>query len=200
MEPTVPYRPATLAFNAPDRVANWRPLVQWILAIPHFLILYGLRVLSEAIAVISWFAILFTGSLPEGLANIQMMYTRYEIRTYTYVAFMREEYPPFNFGTSASDGGEDPRTRVDFAPTLTDRNRLTVAFRIILVIPHVIVLAFLGIAAAIVTLIAFFAVLFTGRWPEGMRSFVLDVLGWYLRVATYFLLLTDEYPPFTLAR
>jgi len=129
-----------------------------------------------------------------------MMYTRYEIRTYTYVAFMREEYPPFNFGTTASDGGEDPRTRVDFAPTLTDRNRLTVAFRIILVIPHVIVLAFLGIAAAIVTLIAFFAVLFTGRWPEGMRSFVLDVLGWYLRVATYFLLLTDEYPPFTLAR
>jgi len=200
MEPTVPYRPATLAFNAPERVANWRPLVQWILAIPHFLILYGLRVLSEAIAFISWFAIVFTGSLPEGLANIQMMYTRYEIRTYTYVAFMREEYPPFNFGTTASDGGEDPRTRVDFAPTLTDRNRLTVAFRIILVIPHVIVLAFLGIAAAIVTLIAFFAVLFTGRWPEGMRSFVLDVLGWYLRVATYFLLLTDEYPPFTLAR
>jgi len=200
MEPAVPYRPATLAFNAPDHVANWRPLVQWILAIPHFLILYGLRVLSEAIAFISWFAIVFTGSLPEGLANIQMMYTRYEIRTYTYVAFMREEYPPFNFATTASDGGEDPRTRVDFAPTLTDRNRLTVAFRIILVIPHVIVLAFLGIAAAIVTLIAFFAVLFTGRWPEGMRSFVLDVLGWYLRVATYFLLLTDEYPPFTLAR
>lgn len=200
MEPTVPYRPATFTIDAPEKVANWRPLVQWILAIPHFLILYGLRVLSEAIALISWFAILFTGSLPEGLANIQMMYTRYEIRTYTYVAFMREEYPPFNFGTTASDGGEDPRTRVDFAPTLTDRNRLTVAFRIILVIPHVIVLAFLGIAAAIVTLIAFFAVLFTGRWPEGMRSFVLDVLGWYLRVATYFLLLTDEYPPFTLAR
>ena len=42
----------------------------------------------------------------------------------------------------------------------------------------------------------FFAVLFTGRWPEGMRSFVLNVLRWYLRVSTYFLLLTDEYPPF----
>ena len=75
-------------------------------------------------------------------------------------------------------------------------NRLTVAFRIILVIPQVIVLLFLGIAASFVVLIALFAVLFTGRWPEGMRSFVLNVLRWYLRVSTYFLLLTDEYPPF----
>ena len=69
-----------------------------------------------------------------------------------------------------------------------------------LAIPHYVVLVFLWLAFAVSTVIAFFAVLFTGRWPEGMRSFVLDVLGWYLRVATYFLLLTDEYPPFTLAR
>jgi hypothetical protein len=47
-----------------------------------------------------------------------------------------------------------------------------------------------------VLLIALFAVLFTGRWPEGMRDFVLNVYRWYLRVSNYFLLLTDEYPPF----
>jgi Domain of unknown function (DUF4389) len=200
MESTTPRRPATFSFDAPDHVANWRPLVNWILALPHYVILYGLRILSEGVAFISWFAIVFTGSLPEGLANIQMMYTRYELRTYTFSAFMREEYPPFAFGMTAVDGGEDPRVRVDFAPQLTGRNRVTVGFRIILVIPHLIVLALLGIAAAVVTLIAFFAVLFTGRWPEGMRSFVLDVLRWYLRVQTYFLLLTDEYPPFALAQ
>jgi hypothetical protein len=196
MEPAIPARPATFTFDPPDHVANWRPLVNWLLALPHYLILYGLRVLSEAIAVISWFAIVFTGSLPEGLASIQMLYMRYELRTYTFAAFLREEYPPFAFGTTASDAGEDPRIRVDFVPRLTERNRLTVAFRIILVIPQVIVLAFLGIAASFVVLIALFAVLFTGRWPEGMRSFVLNVLRWYLRVSTYFLLLTDEYPPF----
>jgi Domain of unknown function (DUF4389) len=196
MEPAIPRRPATLTFDPPEHVANWRPLVNWLLALPHYLILYGLRILSEAIAFISWFAIVFTGSLPEGLANIQMMYMRYELRTYTFSAFLREEYPPFAFGTTASDAGEDPRVRVDFAPRLTERNRLTVAFRIILVIPQLIVLAVLGIAASVVLLIALFAVLFTGRWPEGMRSFVLNVYRWYLRVSTYFLLLTDEYPPF----
>jgi len=196
MQPAVPSQPVTFTFDPPDRVANWRPLVNWILALPHYLILYGLRILSEAIALISWFAIVFTGSLPEALAGIQMMYMRYEVRTYTFAAFLREDYPPFAFGTVASDGGEDPRLRVDFVPRLAERNRLTVAFRIILVIPQVIVLLFLGIAASVVLLIALFAVLFTGRWPEGMRDFVLNVYRWYLRVSTYFLLLTDEYPPF----
>jgi hypothetical protein len=196
MQPAVPGQPVTLAFDPPDRVANWRPLVNWLLAIPHFVILYGLRILSQVVGIISWFAIVFTGSLPEGLANIQMMYMRYEMRVYTYVLFMREEYPPFAFGTTANDGGEDPRVRVDFVPRLTDRNRLTVGFRIILVIPQLVVLVVLGFAASFVALIAFFAVLFTGRWPEGMRSFVVGVYRWYLRVSTYFLMLTDEYPPF----
>ena len=89
-------------------------------------------------------------------------------------------------------------SRSTSGPELTDRNRVTVGFRLILVIPHVIVLVLLGIAAAVVVLIAFFAVLFTGRWPEGLREFVLNVQRWYLRVQTYFLLLTDEYPPFQL--
>jgi len=171
-------------------------LVNWILAVPHFIILYGLQVLAQVIALVSWFAIVFTGALPEGLANIQMMYLRYEVRTYTFAAFMREDYPPFAFGTTASDGGEDPQLRVEFVPRFAERNRLTVAFRIILVIPQLIVLTFLAIAASIVVLIAFFAVLFTGHWPPGMRSFVLNVYRWYLRVQAYFLLLTDEYPPF----
>ena len=196
MEPAIPSRPATFTFDPPDHVANWRPLVNWLLALPHYLILYGLRILSEAIAFISWFAIVFTGSMPEGLANIQMMYMRYELRTYTFAAFLREEYPPFAFGTTASDAGEDPRLRVDFAPRLTERNRLTTAFRIILVIPHVIFLAFLFLAAAVSVLIALFAVLFTAHWPEGLRGFVVNVMRWGLRVQAYFLLLTDEYPPF----
>ncbi len=58
----------------------------------------------------------------------------------------------------------------------------------------------LDIAATVVTVIAFFIVLFTGRWNEGMQTFVLNVLRWYLRVQTYFLLLTDDYPPFEFDR
>jgi hypothetical protein len=111
---------------------------------------------------------------------------------------MREEYPPFAFGMTPADDGADQRVTIEFQPELTDRNRVTVGFRIILVIPHVVVLVLLAIAAAVASLIAFFAVLFTGRWPQGLRDFVLNVQRWYLRVQTYFLLLVDEYPPFRL--
>jgi Domain of unknown function (DUF4389) len=193
-----PSYPATFSFDAPEKVANWRPLVQWLLVIPHFVILYGLRILSQVVGIISWFVIVFTGELPESFANIQAMYLRYELRTYTYLIFMREEYPPFAFGMVATDAGEDSRVRVEFQPRLADRNRLTVGFRFILVIPQLLVLAVLEIVSAVMILIAFFAVLFTGRWPEGMRTFVLNVARWYLRVETYYLLLVDDYPPFAL--
>jgi small-conductance mechanosensitive channel len=198
MQPTSSSYPATLTFDPPEKVANWRPLLNWLFAIPHFVILYGLRILAQVVGIISWFVILFTGELPENFANIQAMYMRYELRTYTYALFMREEYPPFAFAMTPTDGGEEPRVGVEFRPQLADRNRLTVGFRIILVIPQVIALFVLQIVAFVLIVIAFFAVLFTGRWPEGMRTTVLNITRWYLRVQTYWLLLTDEYPPFTL--
>jgi uncharacterized protein DUF4389 len=64
------------------------------------------------------------------------------------------------------------------------------------VIPQLIVLTLLVIAEAVVLLIALFAVLFSGRWPAGLRRFTVGVLRWWLRVETYLLLLTDDYPPF----
>ena len=154
--------PAAFGFDAPDKVANWRPLVNWLLVIPHFVILYGLRILSQVVGIISWFVIVFTGELPESFANIQAMYLRYELRVYTYFIFMREEYPPFTFGMAPTDTGENPRVSVEFRPQLADRNRLTVGFRFILVIPQVLVLAVLEFGSAVVIVIAFFAVLFTG--------------------------------------
>ena len=191
--------PATLTFDAPERIANWRPLVHWLLAIPHLAIVYALGAVSEIVAVISWFAVLFTGRLPKGLADFQALYLRYTLRTATYFGFFREEYPPFSFSTTPADPGDDPRVRVEVVPQLEGRNRWTVAFRLILVIPQIIVLAALGIALFFVGVIAFFAVLFTGRWPAGLREFALGVGRWWLRVQAYLVLLTDEYPPFTLS-
>jgi hypothetical protein len=192
-----PY-PATFTFDSPERIANWRPLVHWLLAIPHLMILYALGTISDVVAVISWFAVLFTGRLPAGLASLQAMYLRYTLRTATYFGFLREEYPPFSFATTPADPGDDPRVSVDLVPQLDGRNRLTVAFRLILAIPQLIVLALLAIALFVVGVIAFFAVLFTGRWPGGLRDFALGVGRWWLRVNAYLVLLTDEYPPFTL--
>ncbi len=198
MQPTPGPYPATLTFDPPEKIANWRPIVQWLLAIPHFIVLYVLRFVAEIVAIVSWFIVLFTGKLPEGIANLQAMYLRYQGRTYTYAGFMREEYPPFGFTTVATDPGEDPRIRVDIRPELENRNRLTVGFRIILAIPQLIVLSLLFIAAFVVYVIGFFAVLFTGRWPEGLRGFNLNVIRYQLRVESYLFLLTDAYPPFAL--
>ena len=72
-------------------------------------------------------------------------------------------------------------------------------FKWLLVIPHSIVLYFLGIAAGVVTIIAFFAILFTGRYPEGLFRFAVGTIRWSARVNAYMWLLRDEYPPFGLA-
>jgi hypothetical protein len=191
---------ATFDVDRAERIANWRPIVQWLLAIPHWAILNALQDLSGIVAIISWFLILFTGRLPEALANLQCLIIRYGNRTYAYAGFLREEYPPFTFETaSPADPGSYPPVRTGFVPELENRNRLTVGFRIILVIPQAIVLAILVVAALVAWVVALFAVLFTGRWPEGLRSFVVGVMRWGTRVSAYLLLLTDKYPPFSLA-
>ena len=116
----------------------------------------------------------------------------------TYSLFMQEEYPPFAFPSEDADGGDYPRMRVDADVALEGRNRLTTFFRPILLIPQVIVIIFLGIAAAFVIFIAWFAVIFTGKWPDGLLDFILGFFRWTIRLNGYALLLTDEYPPFSM--
>ena len=190
--------PAVLSFDAPLQVARWRALVAWFLAIPHLLIAGALGYVIEILAFISWFAIMFTGRLPEGIAGVQYMCLRYQVRAQMYAGFLYEPYPPFTFATTAADPGDVQGLRVDFQPQLEDRNRVTVFFRLLLVIPHLIVLVLLGLAAVVCYVIGFFAVLITGAWPDGLRAFIVNVIRWSLRMQAYMHLLTDEYPPFAL--
>jgi Domain of unknown function (DUF4389) len=76
------------------------------------------------------------------------------------------------------------------------RSRLTTFFRWLLVIPHAIVLVFYAIAAGVVVIVAWFALVFTGRWPRGMYDFVAGFFRYGTAVNGYFYLLTDKYPPF----
>ena len=186
--------PAWLEVEPLDRIGRWRPLFQWVLAIPHFIVLYVLALVSEVVGLISWFAILFTGKLPEGLGNVQCMVQRYSTRTYVYAAGLRDEYPPFEFATTPTDGGTYP-ARVQFAPEWTGRNRLTVGLRFIWIIPAAIVTLIILIIAWLCWLIGAFAVLFTGSWPTGLRDWVLKGLRAGLRLNAYCWLLTDKYPP-----
>ena len=80
-------------------------------------------------------------------------------------------------------------------------SRLSTFFRLFLLIPHEIVLVFYGLAAFVVVIIAWFAILFTGRYPRGMFDFVEGVIRWHNRVLAYALVLvTDRYPPFRLTQ
>ena len=189
--------PATLEVDAGPDIARWRPLVHWLLAIPHLAIAYALSYVGEALAFVSWLVIVFTGALPKGLADFQCLVMRYTARTYSYVGWLREPYPAFEFPAGGPDPGTDP-VRVDLQPALTDRNRLTVGLRFIWVIPAAIYAALLGIAVTVAMFVAFFAVLVTGRWPEGLRDFVIRCGRYFVRLTAYVNLLTDEYPPFAL--
>ena len=141
-------------------------------------------------AVFAWFAILFTGRYPEGLWKLAAFYVRWRVRANAYVTLLRDEYPPFGDGTYP--------VMVDIEPPAAARNKLTVAFRAILVIPQLIVLALLGIGWFVVTLVAWLSILFTGRFPERLYDFSMGMLRWNARVDAYVLLLIDDYPPFSL--
>jgi hypothetical protein len=83
------------------------------------------------------------------------------------------------------------------ADYVEQRSRLTTFFRLLLVIPHLIVASLWGIAAFVVVVIAWFALLFTGSWPAGMYDFTAGFLRYYTRIHAYFFLLVDPYPPFS---
>jgi hypothetical protein len=112
------------------------------------------------------------------------------VRAVAYTALLRDEYPPFAEGFYPAEA--------EITPPAAARNRLTIAFRIVLLLPHIIAVWAIGIAWAFTTLIAWFAILFTGRFPAGLYRFGVGALRWNTRVEAYLLLLHDDYPPFSL--
>jgi hypothetical protein len=108
-----------------------------------------------------------------------------------YMALLRDEYPPFGPG----DGGYPAAFSVIAFPE--NRDRLSVGLRLIYAIPQLIVLFFLGIAWLVTVIISWFAILFTGGYPEGLYNFGVGYQRWSLRVEAYVLLMRDEYPPFS---
>jgi hypothetical protein len=192
----VPSYPATFQFDPPEKIARWRVIGNIILAIPHLIILNVLRAVAEVLAFVAWILGVITGKVPLGILELLAMYIRYSARVGMYASFLKEEYPPFSFTTTLADPGDDPRVRVDFARETEGRNRLTIFFRGLLALPHIIALLFVSLVFSVVLIIAFFAVLITGRWPAGLLRFAIGLQRWSTRLNAYLFLLTDEYPPF----
>lgn len=190
--------PVTITFDLPDRVARWRPLVQWILAIPHFFVLWVISIAAGVAVLAAWFCGVILGRVPAVLLELIAMYLRYSASVSTYAGFLHGTYPRFAIDASTADPGTDPHVRVEVVEQVENRSRLTIFFRFLMIIPQAIVLYFVSIAAFVVWFIAFFAVIILGRWPSGLREFALGYLRWNQRFNAYAYLLTDDYPPFSL--
>jgi hypothetical protein len=160
-----------------------------ILAIPHLVIAQVWTYFAEILSVVQWFIILFTGKRNEGIWNLQKSWLSYYCRVLGYVALLFDPYPAF-----ASDTGPEPvRNAISLDATA---NRLTCALRIIWAIPVLIIGFLLAIAAEVVIIISWFAIVITGKQPRGMWDFVLKVTRFALQCYAYIMLMTDVYPKF----
>jgi hypothetical protein len=117
---------------------------------------------------------------------------RFSSRVAIYLGLMDDRYP-------STDEPQSVRVEFPYPGSPANVNRWLPLVKWFLAIPHYIVLVFLYLAAFVVLVVAWFAILFTGRYPRGMFEFIEGVLRWHVRVAGYALLLvTDQYPPFRL--
>jgi hypothetical protein len=166
---------------------------RFIVAIPWLIVasLYGL-VASFAI-LFAWFAIVFTGRYPEGLYNFNAGFLRMISRVNGFTYLLNDDYPPFN-------GEDDPAqpVRVGVAPPLDKYSRAKAFFRLIVGIPVMILAWVQGLILAVCHFITFFAILFTGKHPQGLFDPMKSASAYSTRASAYFMLMTEDYPPFSL--
>ena len=137
--------------------------------------------------------IVFRNKYPRWWFDFNLQLARFSTRVLSYLALMSDRYP-------STDDEQSVHLDLDYPNVSEDLNRWLPLVKWLLAVPHYVALLFLGAAAVIGVVIAWFSVLFTGRYPRAIFGFVEGVLRWALRVEAYaFLLVTDRYPPFSLA-
>jgi hypothetical protein len=137
--------------------------------------------------------ILFRQKYPRWWFDFNLQLTRFTTRVTSYLALMSDKYP-------STDEEQSVHLDLDYPDVKQDLNRWLPLVKWFLAIPHYIVLVLLVIASVFAVIFAWFAILFTGRYPRGLFNFVEGVMRWGLRVEAYsMLLITDKYPPFRLA-
>ncbi|GAI32240.1 unnamed protein product [marine sediment metagenome] len=137
--------------------------------------------------------LLFRQKYPKWWFDWNVALIKFSTRVEAYLALLRDEYP-------STDEDQAVHIEIPYPDAKNELNRWLPLVKWFLAIPHYFVLFFLGIAAIVCVVIAWFVILFTGRYHKGLFDFVVGVFRWSLRVAAYaFLLTTDRYPPFALS-
>ena len=165
---------------------------RYLLAIPWLIVAAVYGFVAQIAAVIAWFAIVFTGKYPEGIYNFNAGYLRMITRVNGFEYLLTDAWPPFG-----GDEAPDYPVRVGVAPPLDMYSRLKTGFRFIVGIPVYLLALIQAIILTVCTLIAWFAILFTAKLPEGLFNPMRSASAYLARTAGYFLLLTEDWPPFS---
>jgi len=203
---------ARLEIDYPERLDRITTAFRLIAIVPIAIILSslsatgGTRVVTETgetishtgggimggIAVATALMILFRERYPRWWFDFARELTRFSARVTTYAALLTDSYP-------STVDEQSVHLEIDYPDVERDLNRWLPLVKWFLVIPHVLVLIVLAILAVLAVIAAWFAILITARYPKGLFDFVVGFGRWSLRVQAYaFLLVTDQYPPFSL--
>ena len=183
-----------------------------ILTIPHWFVLIFLGIAAFFVWLFASLSIVITARYPEGLLRFSIGVARWATRVAAYGGspseqswatttfyivtggFLTDEYPPFTL-----DEAPDYPIRLHVQERVEGRNRLTGFFpvRIILTLPHAIVLTILGIFVTVATVVAWLGGTVLGELPGSLHNFIAGYTRWSARVGAYGGLLVDEYPPFS---
>ncbi|WP_436838465.1 DUF4389 domain-containing protein [Nocardia nova] len=213
MQPEASSYPVHVRGDLDPNVSRWQWIVKWLLAIPHYIVLFFLHIAYSVVTIIAFFAILITGRYPRGLFdfNVGVLRWSWRVRFYALSALGTDRYPPFSLRAD-----EDYPADLDVEyPERLHRGLVLIKWWLLAIPQYLIVWAFVGGARywggdddgtamvwipllGILVLIAAIALLFTGRYPTGLFAFVVGVNRWILRVRAYASLMRDEYPPFRL--
>ena len=175
-----------IQIDGPGPQRRWTVLVRLILLIPHFLVVYFVGIAAAVVAVLGWFAALFTTRLPSWISDFLVLYVGYRARVNAYYYLLTDSYPPF-LTTAVGDP-----VRADVRPG--QLNRATVFFRIILVIPAAVLASVVASGWGALSFFLWLTVLITGRVPQSLFGASAAVVRFLFRVQAYFVLLTDAYP------
>ena len=210
--------PVTLTVAYPEKLSRLTTFFRFLTIIPQAFVLLFVSIAAEIVLILAWFAILFNGRYPEVLFNFITWWLRWAIRLTAYAYLLTDKYPPFS-GRADSDypvtievetPGELSRLttlfRFPVIPTLSwstgnsgSRWKWEPSFftGLPMTLPHAVILFFLGIVAGFFLFLAWFGIVFTGRYPRVFFDYVTWFFHWDIRVFGYALLLTDKYPPFS---